>query len=141
MLLQDPEVEILLPVHNEGDSIELLMREIYGKISPSVAMQFIVCEDGSTDNTRELLTRLANALPTKLIIAEERKGYSRAVREGMQVLSAPYLLCIDSDGQCDPADFSDFWMRDGVDSFREHFIFSGNCSTTCRCMILVVRTC
>jgi len=129
MLLQDPEVEILLPVHNEGDSIELSMREIYGKISPSVAMQFIVCEDGSTDNTRELLTRLANALPTKLIIAEERKGYSRAVREGMQVLSAPYLLCIDSDGQCDPADFSEFWKNrnthDVILGWRVHRVDAG----------------
>src|SRR5437868_7267498 len=70
-----------------------------------------------------------NALPTKLIIAEERKGYSRAVREGMQVLSAPYLLCIDSDGQCDPADFSDFWKNrnthDVILGWRVHRVDAG----------------
>jgi hypothetical protein len=28
VLIQNPEVEILLPVHNEGDSIESVIREI-----------------------------------------------------------------------------------------------------------------
>ena len=43
-MFQDPELEVLLPVHNEADIIELVTREIYGEISPNVAMQFIVCE-------------------------------------------------------------------------------------------------
>ena len=27
----------------------------------------------------------------------------------MKALEAPYLLCLDSDGQCDPKDFAKFW--------------------------------
>jgi dolichol-phosphate mannosyltransferase len=109
MQIPNPEVEILLPVHNEGESIEAVIREIYEEISPKVAMQFIVCEDGSVDNTKEVLTKLEGELPMKLMIASERKGYSRAVRDGLGALSAPYLLCLDSDGQCDPKDFWKFW--------------------------------
>src|SRR5437764_7085268 len=97
-MFQDPQLEVLLPVHNEPDIIELVTREIYGEISPNVAMQFIVCEDGSTDNIKEVLARLEDELPMKVIIGKERKGYSRAVREGMQALSAPYLLCLDATG-------------------------------------------
>jgi glycosyltransferase involved in cell wall biosynthesis len=107
----DAQLEILLPVHNEGDSIETVLRDIYAEISPRVPMRFIVCEDGSADNTKEVLTRLARELPMKLLLATERKGYSRAVRDGMQAMSAPYLLCLDSDGQCDPKDFWQFWDR------------------------------
>ena len=109
MIIPNAEVEILLPVHNEGDSIEAVMREIHAEISPKVAMQFIVCEDGSVDHTKDVLARLDRELPMKLMIANERKGYSRAVRDGMQAMSAPYLLCLDSDGQCDPKDFWQFW--------------------------------
>jgi hypothetical protein len=29
------------------------------------------------------------------------------------MLEAPYVLCLDSDGQCDPADFAEFWARQG----------------------------
>ncbi len=124
MLIENPEVEILLPVHNEGDSIEAVLREIYAEISPRVSMQFIICEDGSVDNTKEVLGRLGREMPIKLLAADERKGYSRAVRDGMRGLTAPYLLCLDSDGQCDPKDFCRLWERrgdsDAVVGWRVH---------------------
>jgi dolichol-phosphate mannosyltransferase len=109
MQTKQPEVEILLPVHNEADSIEGTVREIYDELSPLVSLRFIICEDGSRDNTKEILRELSKSLPMNLILSEERKGYSRAVKDGMKALEAPYLLCLDSDGQCDPKDFAKFW--------------------------------
>ena len=106
---QMPELELLLPVHNEADSIENTVREMYAQLSPQVALRFLICEDGSRDNTKEILRNLAESLPMKLILSDARKGYSRAVKDGMKALEAPYLLCLDSDGQCDPKDFAKFW--------------------------------
>ncbi len=111
MQISDPELEILLPVHNEGEGIEATIREIYDEIAPKVHMQFIICEDGSRDNTKEVLSRLSESIPTQLIMSDVRKGYSQAVKDGMAVLIAPYLLCLDSDGQCDPKDFWKFWAE------------------------------
>ena len=49
-------------------------------------------------------------------MSDERKGYSKAVIDGMRSLEADYLLCLDSDGQCDPRDFAKFWeVRDRQD--------------------------
>jgi glycosyltransferase involved in cell wall biosynthesis len=111
-----PDVEVLLPVHNEGESVEATIREIYDELSPRVNVGFIICEDGSKDNTKEVLTRLAKELPLRLNLSDERKGYSRAVRDGMHMLQADYLLCLDSDGQCDPKDFWKLWdARNGCD--------------------------
>ena len=111
-----PELEILLPVHNEAGSIEATIREIYDELSPQVSLRFIICEDGSIDNTKEILRELSKSLPMNLILSEARKGYSRAVKDGMRALEAPYLLCLDSDGQCDPKDFERFWkVRTGSD--------------------------
>jgi dolichol-phosphate mannosyltransferase len=104
-----PALEILLPVHNEAGGIEAIVREIYDEISPQVSVRYLICEDGSTDNTREILHCLSQSIPMNLIFSDERKGYSRAVRDGMKALEAPYLLCLDSDGQCDPKDFAKFW--------------------------------
>ncbi len=103
------ELEILLPVHNEAQTIEATIREIYEELSPQVRMRFIVCEDGSSDASKEILRRLSHSIPMNLSLSDARKGYSRAVRDGMQALQAPYLLCLDSDGQCDPKDFWNFW--------------------------------
>ncbi len=115
--LQQPvELEVLLPVHNEAATIRATIREIYEEFSAKVRMRFIVCEDGSQDGTQAILTRLSSEIPMVLSLSDARKGYSRAVRDGMRALQAPYLLCLDSDGQCDPGDFWKFWdARDDAD--------------------------
>ena len=111
-----PQLEILLPVHNEADSIQATIQEIYDHIAPQVPLRFIICEDGSRDNTKQILRELAKSIPMNLLLSDARKGYSRAVRDGMEILEAPYLLCLDSDGQCDPKDFAAFWaVRDQAD--------------------------
>jgi dolichol-phosphate mannosyltransferase len=104
-----PDLEVLLPVHNEAESIEATIREIHSELSPKLNVAFIICEDGSRDNTKQILRSLAQELPLRLNLSEGRKGYSKAVREGMQMLESPYLLCLDSDGQCAPKDFWNFW--------------------------------
>ncbi|MGB6200460.1 MAG: glycosyltransferase family 2 protein [Candidatus Acidiferrales bacterium] len=109
MLAEYPELQVLLPIHNEAQSIAATVREIYDAISPVARMEFLLCEDGSNDNTKQVLRDLAGVVPAKLLLSEGRKGYSRAVRDGMMEMRAPFLLCLDSDGQCDPADFQKFW--------------------------------
>ena len=103
------ELQIVLPIHNEGESIAQTLEEWHGELSPKVRMEFVTCEDGSTDNTKEVLRECAERLPMKLIIAEGRKGYSQAVIDGYRATDSPYILAIDSDGQCDPKDFWKFW--------------------------------
>lgn len=108
--------EVLLPVHNEGESIEATIRSMYDELSKVAPMGFIVCEDGSRDNSKQVLRQLATELPIRLNLSDERKGYSKAMREGMEMLEAEYLLCLDSDGQCDPRDFAKFWeVRETAD--------------------------
>jgi glycosyltransferase involved in cell wall biosynthesis len=108
------DIEVLLPVHNEGESIEATIRGIFGELSKVVNPGFIVCEDGSRDNTKEVLRQLAVEFPMRLNLSDSRKGYSKAMREGMNLLEAEYLLCLDSDGQCDPRDFANFWVARGT---------------------------
>ena len=48
-------------------------------------------------------------MPMQLITSDERKGYSLALIDAMRLSRAPYLLCLDADGQLDPKDFWRFW--------------------------------
>jgi dolichol-phosphate mannosyltransferase len=105
------ELEIVLPAHNERLSIEGTLKEIHSAITSKLPSHIIVCEDGSSDGTPELVRELASELPVSLRSSSERKGYSRAVKEGLFGTEAPWVLCLDSDGQCDPRDFWKFWER------------------------------
>jgi glycosyltransferase involved in cell wall biosynthesis len=109
--MSKPGVSVILPVHNEADSIEAVVREIYDELSPRVDVHFVICEDGSRDGTKEVLTALAAELPMTLEMSDGRKGYSQAVLDGLRLVKTPYFLCLDSDGQCDPSDFWALWER------------------------------
>ncbi|HED14440.1 MAG TPA: glycosyltransferase family 2 protein [Gammaproteobacteria bacterium] len=105
------KVEVVLPAHNEGDAIEGTLREFHQIVTEQndVDLEFIVCEDGSTDNTVAVILHVAKDLPIQLITSSKRKGYSRAVIDGFKRSSADYVGFIDSDGQCDPSDFRLLW--------------------------------
>jgi glycosyltransferase involved in cell wall biosynthesis len=100
-----------MPVHNEGASIAATLREWHHELSGRARAQFVICEDGSTDDTLAALSRLCDELPIIVVTSAGRKGYSRAVIDGLNATSAPYVLAVDGDGQCSPADFWKFWER------------------------------
>ncbi len=106
-------VDIVLPVHNEGASIEATLREFYEVVTKknSIPIRFVICEDGSKDNTVEVLRRLEKELPMLLITSTERKGYSKAVIDGFRACTGDVVGFIDSDGQCDPSDFTKLYEK------------------------------
>lgn len=117
------KLQILLPVYNEAGSIENLLKEIDNKLKDKIDFTFIISEDGSTDGTKDILKRLESELPMILISDDTRKYYSKAVIDGIKKAESDYLLIMDSDGQCDPADILKFWEKkensDLVNGYRE----------------------
>lgn len=106
------DLNIILPVYNEKETLGELLIEWVEHIQPlGLKYHFVVCEDGSTDGTKELLESLKTKYPIILSQKEERRGYGGAVIDGIQTADAQYILCVDSDGQCDPADFAKFWRE------------------------------
>lgn len=103
-------IDIVLPVHNEAESIGSTLEEFHRVVAVEnkIPIRFIVCEDGSRDNTVEVLETLSQHLPVLLLTDKVRKGYSRAVIDGFKASSSELVGFIDSDGQCDPADFRTF---------------------------------
>ena len=103
--------QILLPVYNEASSIRKTLFDIYEALKDEINFEFIITEDGSTDNTKEILNDLKKQLPMTLISDDKRKYYSLAVLDGIKKASSDFLLIMDSDGQCDPKDIMSFWHK------------------------------
>lgn len=101
-------IEVVLPAYNEATSIAGTVREFY-HVAHDVAgfpVEFVVCEDGSSDNTRDVAASLASDLPVRVLSSARRKGYRRAVADGLRDTTCDLIGFIDGDGQCDPADFA-----------------------------------
>lgn len=99
-------ISLIIVVYQEAESIEQVVKEFYDKITSKIAgSEFIVCEDGSTDGTKEILLRLKNKYQLTLDMREEKRGYTNAMRDGFTTAKHSVIFFSDSDGQHDPADF------------------------------------
>jgi len=108
-----PTLTVFLPVYNEASSIEGILREFHDRVVVPHHAKLLVCEDGSTDASREVLTALAKTLPMELVVSPDRKGYDGGVRGGLERITTDYVFFADSDGQYDPAEFERIWTARG----------------------------
>ncbi len=101
---------VVTPVHNEGDSIRGTLEEFFNYYEgSSFDICFIVSEDGSSDNSVEEVKAVAENNPVVLISEPIRKGYSKAVIDGLNQVKTPLVSFIDSDGQCHPKDLQNLY--------------------------------
>jgi len=96
---------VFLPVHNEATTIEAVVEAFYDQVIRPTAATLLICEDGSTDGTGEVLDRLETRFPMVLEKGGARKGYADAVRDGLRRVETPLVFFADSDGQYYPEDF------------------------------------
>ncbi len=103
---------IIFPVYNERNTIEKVLSEWKSHLAKfKIDYIFIICEDGSTDGTAEFLKEIQKKYKLILDQVKYRRGYGSAVIDGIRRAQSVYILCVDSDGQCDPKDFKKFWDK------------------------------
>jgi len=99
-------ISLVFPVFNESFIIEQTLRNYIAELGPRVAdLEVIVAEDGSTDDTKAVLERLAQELPIRLFTSDERKGYQKAVMDAVSHATKPWIFLVDSDYQFAVIDF------------------------------------
>lgn len=89
-----PAISVVIPTRNRAQYILQALDSIFSQTFRDY--EIIVVDDGSTDDTWNLLARLAQK---KLIRYErqESKGVSTARNRGIQLAKAPYIAFLDSD--------------------------------------------
>ena len=111
------DLQILMPAHNEESSIKEILQNIDKVLKKmKINYSFIVCEDGSTDQTLSILKKLKKKLKLNILTKKDKQGYSNAIISGIKRVKAKYLMIMDSDGQCDFNEIIKFWKnRDNAD--------------------------
>lgn len=99
------ELSVILPIHNEARGIAQVVSDIHNVIASRLPTEIICTEDGSVDETPLILRDLATKIPLKVLSSKRRKGYARAIADGVALASSKHILFVDSDGQHAPSDF------------------------------------
>ena len=95
-----PSLSILVPACNESDSIEPALRSLLEQDYPD--MQVIAIDDRSTDNTGEIIDRLAeeydNLRPLHITnLPENWIGKTHALKKGYEQSEGEWVLATDAD--------------------------------------------
>ena len=126
------EVSIVVPVYNERDNVEALYSSLKSTLqSMNCSYEIIMVDDGSTDGSYAVLTRLATDDTCLKVIRFRRNfGQTAAMSAGFDSAQGDIIIPMDGDLQNDPADIPRLiekihegydvvsgWRRDRKDTF------------------------
>lgn len=103
----NPLVSVIIPVYNAGKTIERCIDSVLDQSYET--LEIIVINDGSTDNTEDVLEKFKKCDARVTIINTLNKGVSEARNLGLEIATGEFVQFVDSD---------DFLVKDAT----EHMI-------------------
>ncbi len=101
------KLSVIIPAFNEEKTIIETLKRIQSTKKNNIDYEIIVINDGSKDNTLNLL-KSNSELYNKLIEYENNLGKGFAVKKGIEASTGEYIIFQDADLEYDPVDFDKF---------------------------------
>lgn len=96
-------LSVLVPIFNERATIERLLNQVI-QVKTALTVEVLACDDGSTDGTREILSKLA--LPgLKVIFMDENVGRGGVIKHLWKIANGDVIVHQDADLEYDPQDY------------------------------------
>ncbi len=108
-----PELSWVIPAYNEAKRLEAgfirLRRAVEAEAFDPRTTQFIIVDDGSSDDTSACAASLFGVFPNVEVIRQaENRGKGAAVRAGVAAATAPTIVFADADMAIDPVQLPKF---------------------------------
>lgn len=104
--VRDLKISVIIPLFNEGHSFEVLIgRLLTIAKEESLRLEILLIDDGSTDNTGEVIDALVEKYPCVIGIHFSRNfGHQEAISAGLKHVTGEIVFVMDGDGQ-DPPEY------------------------------------
>ena len=124
------KLSVIIPARNEAENLVECISEISKELTHhSIDFEILVIDDGSTDNTVDIIKDIRQSVPsTECITNEDENGYGRAVRLGLDNFTGDAVAIMMADRSDSPKDLVSYWkcIQDGNDCvFGSRFIRGG----------------
>jgi len=100
-----PKISIVVPCYNEEESIPLFLEQVTQVVSdiPNVIFEYLFVDDGSVDNTLQVLRQLSTDNKSVRYVSFSRNfGKEAALLAGLEAVSGDYVALMDADLQHPP---------------------------------------
>ena len=98
--MEENKLTVIVPIYNEEDTLPLFLSELV-KYCQTNDWFLILVDDGSTDNSDEILNSYKEADGVKIINHKINKGYGAAIKTALRFTETPWVVTVDGDGQHD----------------------------------------
>ncbi|SRR5258706_12205207 len=100
-----------IPAYNDAQTIEAVIKRCQEvAISLGFACAIYVVNDGSTDDTGKILTKLGHEIQALSVVTHARNmGYGETIRELYSLATTSWLFTLPGDYQIDPAEVVKLW--------------------------------
>ncbi len=105
------KLSIIIPGRDEAENLPACISEIIDElIKNKILHEVLVIDDGSTDNTHEVVTSMIKKYPSiRYVRNEDRNGFGRAVRLGIQKYTGDAVAIMMADRSDSPQDLVMYW--------------------------------
>jgi len=103
-LIVEMKISVIVPVYNEEATIEELLLRVH---SSHYNKEIIVVDDGSTDETRQILETSSKlkSMALKLIYHDRNLGKGAALKNGFMSATGDVIIIQDADLELNPSDY------------------------------------
>lgn len=98
--MKNPLVSIVIPCYNQGNFIAETINSVLAQTYDH--LEIIIVNDGSTDNSDEIIQKIIKENPQIIDLKTENGGVSKARNIGIDTATGEYILPLDADDLINP---------------------------------------
>ena len=108
-----PKVSVIVPVYNNEVFVVSCIKSLLAQTLQDI--EVIAINDGSTDNSSEILHQFADSDSRLIVVDKENGGYGVGINTGLDMARGEYVTILESD------DFADLDMLETLVNYADAF--------------------